>query len=246
MAENPLIKKLRLQPGMRAAFIHAPEGYIAGLGPLPEGVAVTESLDAPSDFVQLFALDSGVLARDGRAAIDAVEPGGLLWICYPKLSSGIKSDLTRDVGWSVIDEAGWRGVANVAIDEIWSALRFRPEESKTESDAIAAQYSGGKAALRPIYERIVAIVGGFGDDVGLQTRKTYVAFTRGKQFAAVQPSANTRVDVGLKLPGEPSGGRLQATTNTGGGSMTHKIAVASLEEVDDELIAFLWAAYERG
>jgi predicted transport protein len=246
MAENPLIRKLRLQPDMRAAFIHAPEGYVPGLGPLPEGVTVTESLDAPSDFVQLFALDSDVLARDGRAAIDAVKPDGLLWICYPKLSSGVKSDLTRDAGWGVIDEAGWRGVANVAIDETWSALRFRPEESKTEADALAAQYAGAKAALRPIYERIAAIVRNFGDDVGLQTRKTYVAFTRGKQFAAVQPSTNTRVDVGLKLPGETSGGRLQSTTNTGGGSMTHKIAVTSVEEVDDELIAFLRAAYERG
>ena len=243
MAENPLIKKLRLQPGMRTAFIHAPSGYLAGLGTLPEGVTVTESLDAPCDFVQLFALDSAVLARDGRAAIDAVKPGGLLWICYPKLSSGVKSDLTRDAGWDVIDGAGWRGIANVAIDETWSAIRFRPEESRTETDAIAAQYAGAKAALRPIYERIAAVVQGFGD-VGLQVRKTYVAFTRDKQFAVVQPTTNTRIDVGLKLPGVLPGGRLETTTNTGSGSMTHKVSVFSLEEVDDELIAFLRSAYE--
>src|SRR5690606_30980980 len=98
---NPLVKKLPLRPSMRAAFVNAPAGYLSRLEDLPEGVVVTESLDAPCDFVQLFAADSTVLERDGAAAIAAVRPDGLLWICYPKLSSGVPSDLTRDEGWRV-------------------------------------------------------------------------------------------------------------------------------------------------
>jgi hypothetical protein len=80
-------------------------------------------------------------------------------------------------------------------------------------------------------------------------RKTYVAFVRGKQFAVVQPTTNTRVDVGvrltgLKLPGMAAGGRLEPSANVGGGAITHKVALTSPDQVDDELIGWLRAAYE--
>jgi hypothetical protein len=92
---------------------------------------------------------------------------------------------------------------------------------------------------------VLAAAQSFGDDIELQTRQTYVAFARGKQFAVVQPTTRTRVDIGLKLPGVPMGGRLEPATNTGSGSMTHKVAVTSPDEVDDELINWLRKAYEN-
>jgi hypothetical protein len=177
------------------------------------------------------------------AVLGAIGPESIVWFCYPKQRSGIQTDLTRDVGWQAVEDAGWRGVASIAIDETWSGVRFRPGEYPTGNDAFAAQYGRAKAALRLIYERVLAEVQGFGDDVELQTRQTYVAFARGKQFAAVQPSTRTRVDVGLKLPGVAAGGRLEAGA-IGGGAMTHKVAVRKPEEVDDELIAWLRAAYD--
>jgi predicted transport protein len=161
---------------------------------------------------------------------------------YPKTSSGIKTDLTRDVGWKIVEDAGWRGIAQVAIDETWSATRFRPSERKSDTEAIDAQYSGGKAVLRPIYERICGLVTGFGDDVEIGARNTYVAFSRGRQFALVRP-ASKHVDVGLKLRDLPPGGRLETAQNVGSGSMTHKVTVSSLDEIDDELVGWLRQAY---
>lgn len=242
---NPLVRKLHLRPSMRAAFVNAPAGYLSRLEDLPDGVVVTESLDVPCDFVQLFAADSTILERDGARVVAAVKPDGVLWICYPKLSSGVRSDLTRDEGGRVVNEAGWRPVASISVDDVWSGVGFRPAEHKEEADMLEAQYSGAKAALRPIYERVLAIVQGFGDDVELQTRRTYIAFARGKQFAVVQPATRTRVDVGLKLPGAPLEGRLEPTTNTGGGSITHKVAVTSVDEVDAELAGLLRRAYDQ-
>lgn len=243
--ENPLFKKLRLSTGMRAAIINAPGGYVDSLG-LPESVTLVAAPDERTDFVQIFIRDSAELAQHGLPVLGRLKADCVLWFCYPKLSSGVKSDLTRDAGWQALADAGWRGVASVAIDDTWSGLRFRPGSWDAGVAGLDAQYAGPKAALRPIYDRVLAVVRGFGDDVELQTRKTYVAFARGKQFAVVQPATRSRVDIGLKLPAAPAGGRLQPTNNTGSGSMTHKVSVASPDEVDEYVVSLLRAAYEAG
>jgi predicted transport protein len=243
MVANPLLKKLRLQPGMRAAIVNAPPGYLESLD-LTKDITLAAQPNARSDFVQIFVRDSAELAGYVQTALVAIRPDCILWFCYPKQSSGVQTDLTRDVGWEALYAARWRGVASVAIDDTWSGVRFRPDEREKEVDAFEAQYAGPKAALRPIFDRVLAAVQSFGDDIELQTRQTYIAFARSKQFAAVQPSTRTRVDIGLKLPGVPMGGRLEPAANTGSGSMTHKVALTSPEEVDDELIGWLRRAYE--
>ena len=72
-------------------------------------------------------------------------------------------------------------------------------------ELIDRQYAGGKAALRPIYERVAEVIDGF-EDVEVGPRGTYVSFGRPKQFALVQPSTRTRVDVGLRLPDDAGDG----------------------------------------
>lgn len=243
MIANPLLKKLRLPAGGRAAFVNAPSGYVESLG-LPAGVAMTDTVDARCDFAQIFVRDSGELAAVIDGVLGQVRPDCVLWFCYPKQSSGVPSDLTRDEGWAALSAAGWRGIASVAIDAVWSGVRFRPGSIDGGAAGIDAQYAGGKAALRPIFDRLRPIVESFGDDVELAVRQSYVAFARGKQFAVVQPTTNTRVDVGVKLPGVAAAGRLEPSTNVGGGAITHKVAVSTAGEVDDELIAWLRAAYE--
>jgi hypothetical protein len=243
MTDTPLIRRLRLQPGRRAAFIHAPEGFVASLG-LPESVTVTDRLDAPCDYIQVFARHSAELAAAVPAAVAALKPDGILWFCYPKTTSGVETDLTRDAGWAAVEAAGLRPVSQVALDATWSALRFRKETRETPEAGIEAQYAGAKAGLRPIYDRLETLLSGW-PGVSLVVRQTYVAFARGKQFAVVQPSTRTRVDVGLKLPGAAAGERLLAATNTGSGSMTHRVAVSSVEAIDEELVGWLRRAYDE-
>ena len=66
MTENALIKKLQLKPGLRALFLNAPEGYVASLGPLPDGVTLVDGPAGTLDFVQLFVRDSAELANTRR------------------------------------------------------------------------------------------------------------------------------------------------------------------------------------
>jgi|WetSurMetagenome_2_1015567.scaffolds.fasta_scaffold54057_3 hypothetical protein len=128
MTETPLVKKLQLKPGQQALFLNAPEGYVASLGPLPDGVALVDGPTGTLDFVQIFVRDSAELTTHAPAALAAIKLDGVLWIAYPKQSAKVKTDLTRDRGWEPVTALGLRPVTQIAIDETWSALRWRPIE----------------------------------------------------------------------------------------------------------------------
>jgi predicted transport protein len=111
-------------------------------------------------------------------------------------------------------------------------------------ELIDRQYAGAKAALRPVYDRVAAAITALGEDVERGARGTYVSFGRPKQFALVQPSTRTRVDVGLRLPGAEPTERLLDAGSFGSGNITHRVALAAPEDVDAELEGWLRAAYE--
>lgn len=129
MTVSKLVKKLRMQPGQRALILNAPPGYVASLGDLPEGAVVSEEPTGKFDFVHLFVRDSGQLDERLPVAVESVEYDGLFWISYPKKSSKVETDLSRDTFWN-LRAAGTslRPVTQVSVDEVWSALRFRPAE----------------------------------------------------------------------------------------------------------------------
>ncbi|MCD1261484.1 hypothetical protein B5M42_022025 [Paenibacillus athensensis] len=121
-----LLKKLRYKAGP-AAILHAPEGYAPGFGEQSPADGATYG------FVQLFVRNSGELAERAAGAIALLEDDAVFWITYPKASSGIKSDVNRDTlaAW-VQEHTAYRPVSNVAVDDTWSALRFR-EKSKVKA-----------------------------------------------------------------------------------------------------------------
>lgn len=128
MSQSALVKKLRIQQGQRALVLNPPSGYVQSLGELPEGVELSNKPDGKYDFVHLFIKDSAEFEKLIQSAIEAVEYDGLLWISYPKRSSKVATDLSRDVLWGMMGETGLRPVTQVSVDAVWSALRFRPAE----------------------------------------------------------------------------------------------------------------------
>ncbi|MHB8918867.1 MAG: hypothetical protein ACYC4H_12650 [Desulfocucumaceae bacterium] len=133
MMASELLNKLRLKGGQKAAVINAPEGYIGDLGPLPENTRLFTELDGTFDFIHLFVSSRSDLESLGTAVTRAINPDGLLWISYPKKSSKVKTDLTRDTGRDVMHKAGFEAVSQVSVNETWSALRFRPSEKVKRS-----------------------------------------------------------------------------------------------------------------
>jgi predicted SnoaL-like aldol condensation-catalyzing enzyme len=126
MTINPIAKKLGMKAGMHALVVAAPPGYLELLAPLPAGVVVSEVMNGTHQFVQFFAMRKSEIKKSASRLLNDAVTGALVWITYPKKTSGMESDLSREVVWEAMSGTGWRAVAAVAIDEVWSALRFRP------------------------------------------------------------------------------------------------------------------------
>jgi hypothetical protein len=118
------------------------------------------------------------------------------------------------------------------------------DDAPAGEDLVAAQYTGEKAALRPMYDAIMTAVTAFGGDVEVSPKKTYVSLRRSKQFALVQASTKTRIDVGLNLKGVAPAGRLEASGSFNA-MCTHRVRVEGAADVDTSLIAWLRDAYDR-
>jgi hypothetical protein len=116
--------------------------------------------------------------------------------------------------------------------------------ASTGDDPVAAQYAGAKAPLRPIYDDILAAVRKFGGDVEVAPKKGYVSLRRSKQFAIVQPSTATRLDVGLNLKGTDPAGRLEPSGSFNS-MVSHRVRLDSRKAVDKELIGWLKEAYRQ-
>jgi hypothetical protein len=145
------------------------------------------------------------------------------------------------VAW--LKENHWLGHVQAAVV---ADQADRPDEyvSPSAEELLAAQYAGMKSVLRPIYDRLAAVVAALGSDAALEPRKTYVSLIRCRQFGIIQPSTRTRVDLGLVLPGVEPAGRLQPAGSLGSERLTHRVALSWAEAVDEEVIGWLRRAYE--
>jgi len=89
----------------------------------------------------------------------------------------------------------------------------------------------------------LAKIQSFGPDIDLAPKKGYVSVRRTKQFAILQPSTATRLDVGINLKGVEASGKLEPSGSFNA-MLTHRVRVTTLDEVDDNLVAWLKQAYE--
>lgn len=123
MPESTLAKKLKLKHGLKAAVIHAPENY---LDELSHDAGLSATLKGKFDWVQLFVRNKAELDALAPRAARALHPESILWVSFPKGSSGIQTDLTRDQGWESVQQLGLKWINLVSINETWSAFGMRP------------------------------------------------------------------------------------------------------------------------
>lgn len=110
-------------------------------------------------------------------------------------------------------------------------------------DLVDAQYAGAKAALKPLYDQIIAAVLKLGADVQTSPKKSYVSLRRSKQFGLIQPSTADRIDIGLNLKGVAPSGRVEQSGSFNA-MVTHRVRLPAGAPVDVELKRWLKQAYD--
>lgn len=120
---TPLVKKLGIKPGFTVVFANAPADFVKSLD-LPTDVTVAARPRRQLDFVLLFVKSENELAAKFSIYAAQLKPAGMLWVAWPKKSSGVATDLTFNNVQALGLAAGLVDVKICAIDEVWSGLKF--------------------------------------------------------------------------------------------------------------------------
>lgn len=121
---TPLKKKLGLKEGSRIALINAPKDFARALGELPPNAEIVTRATKPLDIVLLFVLTERALLRDFHKLAKKLASNGMIWVAWPKKSSGVVTDLSFERVQRIGLEAGLVDVKICAIDDVWSGLKF--------------------------------------------------------------------------------------------------------------------------
>lgn len=141
------------------------------------------------------------------------------------------------LGWLKAEHGLTHGNANALAHAI---RRQEAGGPVAPEDLLAAQYSKGKAALRPVHDAVVAFASGLGGDVQVVVQKTGVSLRRSRQFALVEVPSAKRVRLGFNIKGAEPSGRVATTS----GMCTHTVDLLGVDDVDDEVRGWLSRAYD--
>ncbi len=125
---TPLFRKLNLTTQSVIHVLDAPPSFASELAALTD-VEVKRDLEGASRFIMAFAITQAAVDAASRRIVRCADGDAIVWMVYPKgTSRRYRCEFNRDTGWAVLGEAGFEAVRQVAIDEDWSALRFRRVE----------------------------------------------------------------------------------------------------------------------
>jgi len=126
MSNKTVGQKLFIRENYTVLLVNAPKGYKDSLGTLPAGARVVTKSTKPVDLIQVFAKTKSELTDLLRQAKPLLKEDGILWATYPKAGQ-MDTDLKREVIWDCGHEVGMDCVSQIAVDDVWSALRMKPE-----------------------------------------------------------------------------------------------------------------------
>lgn len=121
---TPLAKKLGYKAGMIAYLGSAPANYAAMLGALPEDVEFRVRAGKGLDLAHLFVIARAKLEAALPPLMKAINPGGMIWISWPKKASKVATDITEDTIREIALPLGLVDVKVCAVDEVWSGLKL--------------------------------------------------------------------------------------------------------------------------
>ena len=123
---NALAQKLQIKPGKNWLLYNAPASYTESLEPLPNDVQLSNDASGMFHGIQFFIQSKAELKDALELLANKIAAETIVWLCYPKKSSGMVTDLSMMGNWDELDSFKLEVVASVSINEVWSGLRLRP------------------------------------------------------------------------------------------------------------------------
>jgi hypothetical protein len=123
-SKTPLAQKLGIKAGTKAVILGAPGSYRKWLAQLPAGVSFGDKALAGSTFVHLFVTERQMLEKELKRLRELLADAGVLWVSWPKKSSGVATDISEDVIRDVCLPLGFVDIKVCAVDETWSGLKL--------------------------------------------------------------------------------------------------------------------------
>jgi hypothetical protein len=121
---TPLPKKLGIKAGFRVCLVDAPREVKGELKRELSACEISDEGKAPLDFAMVFTKSSAGLVQEFKRLAGLLAPAGMLWISWPKKSSGVATDLTENLVRDIGLAAGLVDVKVCAVTEVWSGLKF--------------------------------------------------------------------------------------------------------------------------
>jgi hypothetical protein len=123
-SKTPLAQKLGIKGGSGVVILNAPAGYRKWLAPLPEKVSFCDKPGVGSAFIHLFVTERRMLEKELKRLRKLVADAGVIWVSWPKKSSGVVTDITEDIIRDVCLPLDFVDVKVCAVDETWSGLKL--------------------------------------------------------------------------------------------------------------------------
>jgi hypothetical protein len=127
---NTTAQKLRIKEGSSLLTVNAPADFKKNLAPLPAGVKISDATNKYSQ-VHWFVKDKAQMEKELKKVLPLIKDDVICWIYYPKGTSKVQTDLTRDKGWENLMKHDMQWLSLISFDETWSAFGMR---QKTETD----------------------------------------------------------------------------------------------------------------
>ncbi len=125
MSDKTVVQKLVIKEGQTVLLVRSPAGYEAALRPLPPNVRLLTQPAEQADIIQVFVADRREMESWLPKLKPLLKPKGILWVTYYKGTSRHKTDINRDSVFEYARSQGLQAVAQVAVDDDWSALRLK-------------------------------------------------------------------------------------------------------------------------
>jgi hypothetical protein len=151
---HPTFKKLNYKDQIEVCILQAPDSFKTVTDEMEVSIKTSLAGVKKVSFVLAFVTQQKEVDELTTKIVKLLENDGLLWFAYPKgTSKKYKCEFNRDNGWAVLGKAGFEPVRMIAIDEDWSALRFRRPENITKMTRSTALTKEGKRRIEASKKR---------------------------------------------------------------------------------------------